>query len=420
MQQMRRSLLLLCLSCLMSCTPQPPALSGRPHFWRPPPQTGDSSTGWLSGDTLVCVCAVGYPEGYDWFADSTGLREGCRILVWANGEQVLSLDTGTASGLSPDGDTHHLAEGHLLSEGFRNGETLLLRDGEMLIHFAGREKLCGYLYSEGRHYSLWRDRDGTGFTLRKDDIVLQRRENGRPIGDFGDADRRGGALSLAGGTACFAYTLKLGDETACFLSLGGSEILLHKGSGVRFLDARLLDGRTWTLYDDSQGKTRLSDGMTTHDFSMKGILLWQEARIVEWEGGPAVLGSTLIRGQTTMLNLLYSQSGELRICTEGICIPTGRGNETVLCYDSGRRLTLFPWLGTGGSVEKQILWDSGEGVYFPSGACVSSLGERICIGVSPLGGGKPYLWAGRKLGEWALNGYICAVEALLSPPNGGS
>lgn len=420
MQQVRRILLFFSLNILLCCSPQPDALSGRPHFWRPPPQTGNTSNCWPSGDTLVYVCTISYPGGYDWLADSTGLREGCRICVYSNGKQVLSLDTGAESGLSPDGDTHHLADGHLISEGSRDGETLLLRDGEALLHFTGREKLCGYLLSEGRHYSLWRDRDGTGFTLRKDDIILQRRENGRPIGDFGDADRRNGALSLTGGTACFAYTLKLGDETGCFISLGGSEILLHKGVGFRLLDARLLDGRTWTLYGDKDGTARLTDGMTTHDLSLSGVLKWQEARIVEWEGGPAVLGSAMIREGTMVLNLMYPLSGALRIGSGRICIPTGNGNRTVLCYDGGRRLTLHPWLGMGGSMEKTILWDSGESVYFPSGACVAALGERIFIGVSPLDKGKPYLWAGQKLGEWALNGYICAVEAVLSPPSGGS
>ena len=418
MHKSRHILVLCCLAVLLSCRPEPLSLNGRPHFWHPSP-TGENAL-WPGGDTVVSVCTIRYPAGYDWLSDSSALREGCQVRVYANGKQVLSLETGAASGLQPDGDTHHLSGGHLLSEGFRNGETLLLRDGEVLLQFEGWEKLCGYLCAEGHHYSLWRDRDGNGFTLRKDGTVLQRRENGWPMGDFGDADRSGGALSFTGGTACFAYCLPVGDQTGCFLSLGGSEMLLYKGSGLQFLDARLLEGRTWTLYRDRDGATWLTDGMEKHDFNWYGLLRWQEARIVAWEDGPALLGSALIRGETTPLQLLSALNGDLFGAGKGLCFPIGKNTEYVVSYDGDHRLTLRGGLSRTDTAGGTVLWESGESVFFSSGNCASVLGERVFLGITPRSGGKSYLWSGRKLGEWTLNGYICAVEAFLSPPNGGS
>lgn len=410
---------LLIMAGLLSCTPEPSPLTGRPHFWHPLP-AGENEIAWPSGDTTVYVCTVSYPEGYDWLTDSTDLREGCLLKLYANEKQVLVLETGSTSGLRPDGDCHHLMGGALLSEGFRDGETLLLRNGVPLLHFSGQEKLCGYLQAEGNDYSLWRDRDGNGFTLRKNADILLRRENGRPIGDFGDTDRSGGALSLSGGTVCFAYTLPIGDETGCFLSVGGSEILLHKGIGLRFLDARLLDGRTWICYCPPAGGAILTDGISSHEFSPFGDILWQDARIIAWEGGPALLGSALLRDGDTPFCLLHAVSGELRGCGTGLCFPAGDRGQYILCYGSDRHLRLLRGIEAAYTPDGPLLWDSGESVFFPSGACASVLGERIFIGMATLGNGESCLWAGGTLWKWVLNGYICGVEAVISPPNGGS
>jgi len=405
------------LLAVLSCSPDPVSFSGKPHFWRPA-ATQETLSAWPSGDTTVYVCTVSYPEGYDWLRDSSGLREGCRIRLMANGKTCLTLETGAATGLGPDGDTHHLYGGHLLSEGDIDGCTLLLRDGQEMMRFRGREKLCGYLQADGTAYSLWRDRDGNGLTLRKNADVLLRREQGRPFGDFGDpATGSGGALSLSGGTVSFAYQMPAGGETGCFLCIGGSDFLLYKDRDIRFLDARLLEGKTWVLYCREDRKLMLSDGMTRYDMSYYGVLDWQEARMISREGIPGVLGTALAGRQKIPLYLLLTVNGTLWSGGTGTCIPIDGNLDYILCYDSGHHLALHAGMSRENASGGPVLWESGEEVIFVPGSCTAVLGNRVFMGISPRNRGrKPYLWSGRKLGEWGLNGYICAVEVRLSPP----
>lgn len=421
MHKSRHIIFLLGLTALLfSCRPELEAFSGKPHFWRPT-STGKTLFDWPSGDTTVYVCTVCYPDGYDWLTDSASLKEGCRIRLLANGRTLLEQETGAPGGLLPDGDTHHLYDGHLLSEGFLDGTTLLCWDGAPVLRIPGREKLCGYLRMDGVAYSLWRDRDGNGFTLRKDGTVLLRREDGRPFGDFGDPlFGKSGALSPSGGTVCFAFTQNIGGETGGFLSVGASEILLRKGAGLQFLDIRLLEGKSWTLYRDPQGKTWLSDGGEAKDMSRSGRIRWQDARIKLQDGAPVILGTALFGEGHLSLCLCCSLSGELLSAGSGLCFPLGAETDYVLCYDAARRLILRRHMSPDNPLGGAIVWTSPENVHFASGSCASLLEERVYIGVSPREGGTSYLWAGRKLGEWTLNGYICAVEALLNPPNGGS
>lgn len=417
MQFSRHILPGLSLLAALSCTPEPLSFSGRPHFWHPT-TGGETVAAWPSGDTLVYVCTVSYPAGFDWRADSTDRKEDGRIRLFANGRPVLELETGAGTGLSPEGDLHHLIGGHLYSEGFRDGQTLLLRDGTPLLRFTGREKLCGYLTADGDDYSLWRDRDGEGFSFRKNADVLLRRESGRPFGDFGDTGNGiHGALTLSGGSVCFSYQMPIGSETGCFLCISGSEILLKKGEGLQFLDARLLAGKTWTVFRDGNDITWLSDGQSAREATYFGQLLWQDARVTLRSEQAALLGNARIGKGKLLLYVLYAPDGSLLFGGTGICLPVDEAMQYILGYSSGGLLRLRRGMSATQPFGGTLLWESGESVYFPSGACASALGERIFIGVSPLGGGKCYLWAGEKLGEWEINGYICAVEALLSPPS---
>jgi len=406
MHKSRRILIAFILGLALSaCSPEPAALSGRPHFYRPWGMEGTGNS-WPPDDTLVYACTVDYPDGYDWQTDSLNIKDGCTVRLYRNGREILALESGGASMVSPDPDTHHLLEGEMLCEYSRGGETVLLCNGEVFLRFDGLEKLCGCLRSEGAFYSLWRDRDGEGLTLRKDGNTIMRRESGRPVSRLGNEN----------GIPGFFYVTLVGEENACFLSLGGTELLVRKGRDMRFLDAILLNGDFWVLYSITGGGTYLNDGKNDIDVTYRNMIQWQDAKIITRNGVPAVSGNARLNNIRGSVSLILTLDNKLYSGGTGLCVPCGQ--ESFLCYGEGRRLTLRSGVSDTFIYGGKVVWESGVPVFFTTECCFSTADNRIFIAVSPCAGnGFPYIWAGRRLGEFPVNGYISAIEVCVSPPS---
>lgn len=122
-------------------------------------------------DTTVFVTAISYPAGVDWVRDSGA--EGARLILFANGEEILNLPVGERYLISPDTDMHRVCRGHLYSDYSTGNETVVFRDGKELFRFPGRESLKGfYIQPEETVFTLGQSRDGVGWTLRRNGEVV--------------------------------------------------------------------------------------------------------------------------------------------------------------------------------------------------------------------------------------------------------
>lgn len=157
-------------------------------------------------DTVIFLCGVSYPRGCEWRTDSCRSGFTPELVLFRNGEKVLSLETGTDREISDDPDMHHLIGGHLYTEYSSATETVVRRDGTELFRYPGREFLRGLLVEDDDVFTLGQSRDDEGFTLRCNGAPLISRKTGYVSEGFGLLNYNGnGALFRDNGRLCFCY-----------------------------------------------------------------------------------------------------------------------------------------------------------------------------------------------------------------------
>ena len=130
-----------------------------PQPERPEPVTEVPDTG-----RHLYIAAVEYPEGYDWVRDTARGTVDARMLLFKDGECVLSLPAGDRARIGTDPDTHHLIGGNLYTTWSDGKRTCIKCNGEDLFDYEGGESMFRLAQ---RIYNLLDDlkKDGRNFIL---------------------------------------------------------------------------------------------------------------------------------------------------------------------------------------------------------------------------------------------------------------
>lgn len=194
-------------------------------------------------DTVVFVAAVAFPEGYDWRRDTSYGDINGRIVVFRDGVADLTVEAGAGRGVSLDPDRHILAGGHLYTEGFSRGGTVIGRDGAELFSIPERESICGLLAEGDDVYTLGQ-RSGGGFALRLNGEVVFAKESGTVAVHLSDnPDYPSGALYRDSGHLYFCYCLS-GDKGRAWYIVEDCRESRVDTDASGWLDIRIKDGET--------------------------------------------------------------------------------------------------------------------------------------------------------------------------------
>lgn len=121
---------------------------------------------------MTVVTGVEYPEGYDWNAWNPSCSASPSLVVFSDGEKVLSIPVSEGASVSEDIDMHRYAGGHLYTDFCTDSETVISRDGRELFRYAGRERIVFLAESGGHVLTLGESRDGQGFSSRSDGLPV--------------------------------------------------------------------------------------------------------------------------------------------------------------------------------------------------------------------------------------------------------
>jgi hypothetical protein len=92
-------------------------------------------------------------------------------------------------------DMHRIIDGHLYTDYSTEMETIIKRDGKTLFGYDGRECLHGMEVVDANVYTLGQNRDGDGFSFRKNGEILISRNAGYVTG----------GLQRSSDTLCFSF-----------------------------------------------------------------------------------------------------------------------------------------------------------------------------------------------------------------------
>ena len=218
-------------------------------------------------DTSVYLVAVEFPEGYDWRRDTLYGAVTGNIVLFRNGERLLSVPAGYGCQASLEPDLHHLVGGHVYTETCIDGNTVIGMDGEELFSYPGREFLCGLLVEGSDVYTLGQNRSGKGFSLRRNGGALLEAEDGTVASHLSDyPEYPTGALYRDGERLFFSYWKNLSpvsSERSWFVVEDGVETIVDAG-GNGMYDIRVKDGKlqirersankTWKRWEYADGE----------------------------------------------------------------------------------------------------------------------------------------------------------------------
>lgn len=210
------------------------------------PDRNKRGDNYVKPDTTVYVSAVVFNDGYDWRADTLYQRATGCVVLFRNGEEILSIEAGAGRKVSLDPDLHHLMDGHLYTEYSGSENTTVTRDGKELFTYPGREFLCGLLV-EGRDvFTLGASRSGKGFSLRKNGMEMMSGRDGVVLGRLSETPSfPTGALYRDGGSLCFCYrrpSEAAGGMDECVMVIDGQESSFGLPDAASY-DIRIVDGK---------------------------------------------------------------------------------------------------------------------------------------------------------------------------------
>lgn len=341
-------------------------------------------------DTLLLLCGVQVPPGYDWQKDTAiGLAQG-KVVLYRDMKQVLAFPTGYYENVSTDPDTHHLIDGHLYTEFSSSSRTVIKKDGKMLFEYEGREYLDGLLVRDGDVYTLGSRRSGYGFTCRRNGEIILDSPGGFVFGSFRESTYpETGGLYLDEGKICFSYRDGRTGSTACVFR-EGLQSMVNAGDGVRLEDVRINNGEITGVGINSAGKACvMRKGRVS---VLDSDFLWDSCRLV-------------FVGADVFISGCASDSSGIRRRT--VIVDAGDGS--VKEDEEG---------------EKRVLCDGGKfwlepmeyaGYYCFSKSCLCSFGDDWYKALTPKNGCCPVLVKNGITQEIEMNGYLTGVEVAVIP-----
>ena len=371
---------------------------GQGGIWGGPLQ--DSQTGKL--DQICYMTVVDYQKDYDWRADQAKEIVKCSLVVYADGRPLMKVPVGEAYQISADPDMHRIIDGHLYTDYSTDSLTIIKKDGILLHTYPGRELICGMHLLEDGLYSLGQNRDGTGFTFRRNAEVLVSRKTGTVMGTLRNVE---GSLAFAfydtihssEGDICRYYIVTDGkvSQVAVRDDLKVVWDILACGSEPLYL-ASLTGVAAPVLFS--------GDRMMTLPLPSNAILL-SASLFYESDMICAEILYSVGRDIYT-----YIWSGGSIVCT----FPKGMTAAAVYPLDRGVCSVANPLSAEGSA----IIYRSGDQYSAPQGyAClgsdaVSMVNGILHVGLSSTEGDRPLLWKDAQTDTLNVNGYISSVTAF--------
>ena len=390
-----RNLIVVMLVCLAAsgCGKDDGQVSGKPRTEREGGFSGKEESREEIPDTSIFVSAFRCMEDDGWWksGDSFYIGDDFELVLFDDGEEILSLPVGVASGVSSNPALHHIYEGHLYTEMFDSGFTIIGRDGVELLRLEGNESLRGILEDGQDIYTLFMDGSGSGLTYRKNGETLLRKEDCIAFGGFEKPSYgQGGALYKDDSCVCFAFHPKNSGE--CFMVVDGEEHQVPVVPGNLCLDARRIHSKDAVAYIKEPG------------CSWKNSYLWPAEQL--WYRTGECFG----KGADAGFVALADFRGELISCME-------RKGGT-LYWQEG--IGLWGLLLRNGvlslsapGMPERILEDD---CFFFSPCCATGFGEKRIIAVTPVEGNPYYIYGDEVTELEGLNGLLTGIGVKVSLP----
>lgn len=351
------------------------------------------------GKTVTYITAVDYPEGYDWRLDREKGTVKCSLLVYADDRIVMKVPVGDSHEVSSDPDMHRMTGGHLYTDFSTDSETVIKKDGEEVVRYQGREMICDIVDHGNNIYTLGHDRDGDGFTYRRNGEILLERIEGRSFG----------RLYVDGNTLSFAFAeavTSAGDTLERYYIFSGGKVVQ---TAVRD-DIR----RVWDIV--------LDKGESSYLASVVGIgapVLFTSGRMQALslpQSAKALAGRIVGEGESLFVEGLVLDGG---VMTGGVW----NGEGEALVYEAGMTVNAVCSGGEGlhcvlsdtADPTKGVIYRGGERFPVPEGYMVmgnspAALVKGILnVGLSPLNGSQPLVWKDGETTPLKINGFISSI-----------
>ncbi len=363
-------------------------------------------------DTTVFVSGVEFPEDYDWKRDTAFGGVACKLVLFKNYKRHLEIPAGPSERVSGEPDMHHLVEGELFTEYSSDTETFITRGGKELLRFKGREFLCGIIADGNDVWTLGQDRDGKGFTYRKNGEQVLRSDSGVVLGRLDSPLLPTGALYEDGGKHCFSWktetTVGVAKKAQWHVYRGGEVTdLPYNPDILDMYDIRVAGGEVCMVFRTRNAFPGLKLCIGEKEFFPGERTLFTPlgCRIVPHEDGLVVTGavSTDKGGRAACI----WDTGDLRMETSGNMVIfsfTKKGIASVSC-DEGGDVNFVRGLSRQ--------WNPGKNVRIMTPYCLSTAGESAFAALTPLRG-KPVVFTEEKNLELDINGFLTSVYAVIT------
>ena len=190
---MKKSLLIVSmLLFLISCSKFDHNYRGRPLYTNPLRPQEDSRLPEKPVQTHFYVSGVKYPDDYDWIKDELRGEVPCTLFLLDNGEPICEIPVSWTNETNADGRSHHIWQGHIYTDFTNSTETVIKKDGKVVMRLDSREIVHSIADYNGTIYSI-------NEVLGKN--VLRFRQGTEIIQDFAESEMQRG-LYLNGEDIC--------------------------------------------------------------------------------------------------------------------------------------------------------------------------------------------------------------------------
>jgi len=344
-------------------------------------------------DTIIYVCAVDVPENVDWQKDiAMGLGPG-RLIFYKNNNIQFELKFGYENCVCSDADSHHIIEGHLITEFSQADKTIVKKDGKLLLEWQGREYLLGLCEKDNSVYTLSVDRGTGDLRYRKDGVLVNSFKNAYAFGSFQEKTYpETGALYLSGGKVCCCYAIKADNIVFYHIIKDGTDNQLvigddHYYYGIQ--DIRVVDGDIYAV--SALATSGFMFGTISSARHCGGAYNWSSLRISVSGDKPMAFGN-ISDGGYYMGYGLVSLAGAV---------------QTASCQDA--------------VVFKGRIFDVSheDCVHFSNKTAIISGGQLVEALTPKDMTKKPFLLKGRDTVKYNVHGYISGMAAAVSQSKSG-
>ncbi len=388
-------------------------VAGTGDVWVRPGLNVDSA-GTVVGDVAEYVAAVEYFDRYDWRSDPGKGEVKCSLVVYGDGVPMMKIPVGDKYEVSSDPDSHRMVGGHIYTDYSSDSETVIKKDGKVVLRYPGRELVCGLVEYGDDIYTLGENRDGEGFAYRRNGEIVLAREKGS---SFGRIFRQNDSI-------CFAYRERIAvagqgaGVAACGLEIddeGMERYYFVVNGAVSQVAVREDIKKVWDIVPHRGGISYVA--------SLVGIPL----PVLVASGGMRALNMT----PDCKLLTCRLVSGKSALYAEGLVARDGYDVTGAFWYEDGRS-HFFPLgmtvsshcldgdgfccvLNPAPPYNKGVIFKSGESLPMPDGYSSIGSGTSVVVdgilraGLSSLSGGYPVIWRDGLVDTLKINGFISVV-----------